>query len=266
MPLIEPHIHATSRTAGDLCRMAAAGIVACVEPSSWSGVYRRSPASFEDHWEQIVTCGPRRSQPYGMSHFAMVGLNPKEAGSPIARDVLRAMEPFLDRFAVIGIGEIGLEHMAPEEEDSFRRQLRMAEERRLPVIAQPPAHNREKAVERMLEIIDEEEVSHERIMIDHNSEETLGLVLDTSGCWAGLTVSPLGLSVSRAVEMTARRGHSRVIVNGSADWGCPDALAVPRTAALMGQRGFSAEAIRSVTFTNALSFLSSSGRFAVGED
>lgn len=266
MQLIEPHIHATARTAGDLCRMAAAGIVACVEPSSWPGVYRRSPASFEDHWEQIVTCGPMRARACGMEHFPMVGLNPREAGSPIARDVLKAMEPFLDRFEVVGVGEVGLEFLTPEEENSFRRQLRMAEQRRLPIIVQTPAHNREKAVERTIEIIKEEEVTEERVMIDHNSGETLALVLDKTDCWAGLTVSQLRLSASRAVDLISQRGHSRIIVNGSADWRSPDVLAVPRTAGLMRSRGFAGEAVRSVTYTNASTFLSSSGRFAIGED
>lgn len=267
MRLIEPHIHTASRTTDDLRRMSAAGIVACVEPSSWSGVYKRSPASFEDYWEQIVTREPRRAALYGIRHFAMVGLNAREAGSPIARDVLKAMEPFLDRPTVIGIGEIGLDLMTPEEEDAFRRQLRMAEELQLPVMAHSPSHNRRKALERMISIIKEEGVTEERIAIDGNSCETMGLTLGKTACWAGITVHGAGgFSAGRAVDMIERHGHGRVMVNGAADWGSSDPLAVPKVAMLMRQRGFPEEVVHSVTFANPSRFLSSSGRFAVEED
>lgn len=267
MRLIEPHIHTVSRTTDDLYRMAVAGIVACVEPSFFSGVYRRSPASFEDYWEQVVAHEPRRASQYGISHFAMVGLNPKEAGSPIARDVLKAMEPFLDRPTVIGIGEIGLDMITPEEEDAFRRQLCMAEERRLPVIVQPPHHNRKKGIERIISIIEDEGVTQERIVIDHNTEETIGLTLDETNCWAGLTVYYVTrLSAEQAVNMMERYGTGRLIVSGSADWGYSDPLAVPKVAMLMRQRGFPEETVAGVTFGNPSRFLSSSGRFDVEED
>lgn len=267
MRLIEPHIHTVSRTTDDLYRMALAGIVAVVEPSFWSGVYRRSPESFEDYWEQVVTHEPRRAGKYGISHFAMVGLNPKEAGSPIARDVLKAMEPFLDRPAVIGIGEIGLDLMTPEEEDAFRRQLRMAEERRLPVIVHSPQQNKRKGIERIISIMEDEEVTQARIAIDHNTKDTIGLTLDNTDCWAGLTVHhSTRVSPERAVDIIEQYGTERVIVSGAADWGYSDPLAVPKVAMLMRQRGIEEEAVRSLTFDNPSRFLSSSGRFDIEED
>lgn len=267
MRLIEPHIHTVSRTTDDLYRMAMAGIVACVEPSFWSGIYRRSPESFQDYWEQVVTLEPKRAAPYGIRHFAMVGLNPREAGSPIALDVLKTMEPFLDRPSVIGIGEVGLDLATPEEEDAFRRQLRMAEERRLPVMVRCPGQNRKNCLERMISIIEDEQVTQERIVIDHAAGQTAALTLEKTGCWAGLTVhDPAKLSAHQAVDIIERYGMERIMVNGSADWSSSDPLAVPKVAMLMRQRGFSKESVRALTFANPSRFLASSGRFDIEED
>lgn len=267
MRLIEPHIHTVSRTTDDLYRMAVAGIVACVEPSFWSGIYRRSPESFEDYWEQVVTHEPKRTAEYGISHFAMVGLNPREAGSPIALDVLKAMEPFLDRPSVIGVGEIGLDLATPEEEDAFRRQLRMAEERRLPVIVHCTGRNRGKCMDAVISIIEDEQVTQERIVIDNATEETAGLTLERTGCWAGLTVhDPARLSANEAVDIIERYGMERIMVNGSADWASSDPLAVPKVAMLMRQRGFPEESVAALAFGNPARFLGSSGRFHIGED
>lgn len=266
MRLIEPHIHTVSRTTDDLYRMAKAGIVACVEPSFWSGIYRRSPESFEDYWEQVITVEPKRAAAYGLRHFAMVGLNPREAGSPIALDVLKAMEPFLDRPSVIGIGEVGLDLATPEEEDAFRRQLRMAEERRLPVMVRCPGQNRKNTLERVISIIEDEQVTQERIVIDHGAGQTAALTLKRTGCWAGLTVhDPARLSAKSAVDFIERYGMERIMVNGSADWASSDPLAVPKVAMLMRRRGFSEESVRALTFSNPSRFLAGSGRFDVEE-
>lgn len=267
MRLIEPHIHTVSRTTDDLYRMALAGIVACVEPSFWSGVYRRSPESFEDYWEQVVAIEPKRTARYGIRHFAMVGLNPREAGSPIALDVLKAMEPFLDRPSVIGIGEVGLDLATPEEEDALRRQLRMAEERFLPVTVRCTSHNGKKSMERVISIIEDEQVTQERIVIDHCAEEMAARTLEKTGCWAGLTVNgPARLSALEAVGIIERYGMERVMVNGSADWASSDPLAVAKVAMLMLRRGFSGESVRRLTFVNPFRFLASSGKFDIEED
>jgi hypothetical protein len=51
----------------------------------------------------------------------------------------------------------------------------------------------------------------------------------------------------------------RIIVDSACDWGVSDPLAVPRTAALMAERGIDAVAIRQVTYANALGVYGLSG-------
>lgn len=262
MRIIEPHIHTVSRTTDDYQNMALSGIVACVEPSFWSGVNRSSASSFNDYWEQVITHEPKRAAQYGIRHYAMVGINPKEAAGPVAMEALKAMEGFLDRPEVIGVGEIGLDMIRPEEEEPFRMQLRMAEERNMPVIIHTPHHNKKKGVERIIEILKEERVTEERIVMDHNTEETIELTHDKTGCWAGMTVYYVTkLSAERAVDMIERYGSGRIIVNGSADWGYSDPLAVPKVVVLMRKRGLPERDIEKIAFGNSYAFLKNSQRF-----
>lgn len=203
-----------------------------------------------------------RAAEHGIRHYVMLGLNPKEARSPIAGAVVDALERWLNRRPVVGIGEIGLDLITPGEEAIFRRQLRMAEERRMPVIVHTPHHNKRKGLERILAILDEEKAARERIVLDHNTEETIETAL-ASGCWAGLTVYyTTKLSAERAVNILTRYGTDRMMVNGSADWGYSDPLAVPKVAALMRKGGLFPESeIEKVVFGNPQAFLGQSPHF-----
>lgn len=262
MRIIEPHIHTVSRTTDDYHNMSASGIVACVEPSFWAGIDKRAVASFEDYWEQMISHETRRALEYGIRHYVMIGLNPKEARSPIARHVIGAMEGYLERERVVGVGEIGLDLITKEEEEAFRLQLRMAEERSMPVVVHSPHHDKKKGIERIISIIKEEGVNEERIVIDHNTEETIELALSTN-CWAGMTVYYVTkLSAGRAVDMLVRYGTRKMIVNGSADWGYSDPLAVPKVCELMRKSGLFPESdIEKIAFRNPYEFFSHSPRF-----
>lgn len=262
MRIIEPHIHNVCRTTDDYYNMAVAGVVACVEPSFWSGMDRRSVSSFEDYWEHMITFETNRARQYGLKHYVMISLNPKEARNDLANDVVDAMEKYLDRPNVVGIGEIGLDLITDKEEEIFRRQLRMGNDRRMPIIIHSPHHNKKKGIERIIAILEEEGVDQERIVIDHNTEETIELSLRTR-CWVGMTVYYVTkLSAERAVAMMSRYGTDRMIVNGSADWGYSDPLAVPKVAMLMRKSGdFSEEQVKKVVFDNPYCLLKHSPGF-----
>ncbi|MEW6427116.1 MAG: TatD family hydrolase [Thermodesulfobacteriota bacterium] len=263
MRLIEPHIHTTVRTTDDYYNMAVAGIVACVEPSFWSGLDRRSVACFEDYWEHMLSVETERARKYGIKHYTMLSLNPKEARNDMADAVVDAMEKFLSHPNVVGIGEIGLDLITAKEEEIFRRQLRLGNDRKMPICIHSPHQNKKKGIERIIEIIKEEKVDEERIVIDHNTEETIELTLHNTRCFAGMTVYYVTkLSAERAVAIIGRYGAERMIVNGSADWGYSDPLAVPKVAMLMRKCGdFSEETIHKVVFGNPFSFLSHSPNF-----
>ncbi|MDH3592742.1 MAG: hydrolase TatD, partial [Planctomycetota bacterium] len=64
----------------------------------------------------------------------------------------------------------------------------------------------------------------------------------------------------RMVEIVKQYGSERIIVDSAADWGISDPLAVPKTAALMRERGISDADIEKVTYANALAAYGQSGQ------
>lgn len=262
MRVIEPHIHTMVRTTDDYFNMAVAGIVACVEPSFWSGLDRSSVSSFEDYWNHMLEVERKRAEKYGIKHYTMLSLNPKEARNDIAHQVVDAMEKYLDHPSVVGIGEIGFDLITKQEEEIFRRQLRLGNDRKMPICIHSPHQNKRAGIEKIIKIIEEEGVEQKRIIIDHNTEETIELSLKTK-CWMGMTVYYVTkLSAERAVGIIGRYGTDRMIVNGSADWGYSDPLAVPKVAMLMRKSGdFSESQIKNVVFDNPYNFLNNSPNF-----
>jgi predicted metal-dependent TIM-barrel fold hydrolase len=262
--MIDPHIHMLSRVTDDYEKMALAGIEAVVEPSFWLGQPRTSVETLIDYWDSIIGYEAQRARQFGIEHFCTISLNPKEANNPAMLKSIDIMEKYLDREGVVGVGEIGFDSITAVEEEAYRRQLLIADRRRMPIIIHTSHLNKYDSVKRIIDIIKAERVEPRRIIVDHNTEETIELCLKTE-VWAGITVYPLTkMSPFRAVNLMRKYGTERIIVNSSADWGVSDALSVPRTAMEMRQAGFSAEAIEQVVFRNPFTFFKQSPKFTYG--
>ena len=258
-PIIEPHIHMIARTTDDYMAMRANGIRVCVEPSFWLGENRRYAGSFFDYFRLSLEFEHTRAARYGIDHWSAIGMNPKEAENrKLADEVIDGMGEYLDHPRCVALGEIGFNNITENEEHALVRQLRMAEERKMPVVLHLPHFNKLKGIKRVLEIIKGEGLTCERIDIDHNVEETIGLALE-SGCYAGMTVYPYSkLSPERVSAMIKEHGHERVIVNGSADWGISDPLSLIKVAAPRLKAGFDEKVIEAITHNTPMTFYSAS--------
>ncbi len=64
----------------------------------------------------------------------------------------------------------------------------------------------------------------------------------------------------RMAEIVRQYGPERIIVDSAADWGISDPLAVPKTAALMKEKGIPEEHIRLTCYQNALTAYGQSGQ------
>ena len=258
-PIIEPHIHMIARTTDDYMAMRANGIRVCVEPSFWLGENRRYAGSFFDYFRLSLEFEHTRAARYGIDHWSAIGMNPKEAENrKLADEVIDGMGEYLDHPRCVALGEIGFNNITENEEHALVRQLRMAEERKMPVVLHLPHFNKLKGIKRVLEIIQGEGLTRERIDIDHNVEETIGLALE-SGCYAGMTVYPYSkLSPERVSAMIKAHGHERVIVNGSADWGISDPLSLIKVVAQLRKDGFEESVIEAITHDTPMAFYSAS--------
>ena len=96
MKVFDPHVHMTSRTTNDYEAMAAAGIVAIVEPAFWLGQPRTNAGSYMDYLSSLVGWERFRAAQFGIRHYCAIGLNAKEANNEaLAEEVLAVDEGVL---------------------------------------------------------------------------------------------------------------------------------------------------------------------------
>ena len=264
MKLFDPHIHMTSRTTDDYEQMAAAGIQAIVEPAFWLGQPRMHAATFEDYFLSLVGWERFRASQFGIWHFCTIALNPKEANNArLAREVIDLMPRYLEKDTVVAVGEIGFDDMTDVEESLFIEQMELAKEHGLPILIHTPHRDKKRGTARSLELISKIGFPEKLALVDHNTEETLPLVLETD-CWAAHSIYPsTKMDEQRMVKLVQQYGTRNIIVNSAADWGVSDSLKVPKTAAAMAEAGIKDDDIEQVLWKNPLEFFAQSGRIDV---
>ncbi len=264
MRILDPHVHMTSRTTDDYEAMAAAGIIAIVEPAFWLGQPRTTVGSFVDYFNSLVGWERFRASQFGIRHFCTIGLNPKESNNQkLAGEVLALMPRFLDKDGVVAVGEIGFDDQTDAEEASLTRQLELAREHDLPVLIHTPHRDKKRGTLRTIDVVRRAGFPEERVLIDHNNEETLPLVLETR-CWAGHTIYPFTkMDEHRMAALVKKFGSDRIIVNSAADWGISDPLKVPKTIAVMREQGIGDDVIQRIVWDNPVAFFGQTGRLDV---
>jgi len=256
----------TSRTTDDYKAMAAAGIRALIEPAFWLGQPRTHVGTFDDYFASLVGWERFRASQFGIKHYCTIALNPKEANNPkIAQGVLELMPRYLEKDGVVAVGEVGFDDQTADEEKYFALQLELAKQFELPVLVHTPHRDKKRGTERSLALIREQRFPEERVLIDHNNEETLPLVLATS-CFAGHSIYPnTKMDEVRMVALVKKYGSDRIVINSAADWGVSDPLKVPKTVAEMKKAGIADRDIEKIAWTNPIAFFGQTGRIDEAE-
>jgi predicted metal-dependent TIM-barrel fold hydrolase len=264
MKMIDPHVHMTSRTTDDYAAMAASGITALVEPAFWLGQPRTTAGSFVDYFNSLLGWERFRASQFGIRHFCTIGLNPKEANNPkLACEVIDLLPRFLAKDGVVAVGELGFDDQTDDEARWFKRQLEIAREFNLPVLVHTPHRDKKQGTIRTLELLRSMKYPEEQVLIDHNNEETLPIVLNT-GCWAGHTIYPkTKMDEERMAAIVQKYGAERIVINSAADWGISDPLKVPKTIEVMRARGVSEQMIEKIVWDNPVAFFAQSGKLDV---
>jgi len=264
--IFDPHVHMTSRTTDDYEAMAAGGIVAIVEPAFWLGQPRTTVGSFIDYFNSLMGWERFRASQFGIRHFCTIGLNPKEANNPkLAAEVLNLLPRYLNKEGVVAIGEIGFDDQTDAEEAIFTKHLELAREFDLPVLIHTPHRDKKRGTVRSIEVVRKAGFPEERVLIDHNNEETLPIVLE-SRCWAGHTIYPnTKMDEQRMAAIVKKYGADRIIVNSAADWGISDPLKVVKTIAVMRQQNIPDATIEQIVWDNPVAFFSQGGRLDVAD-
>jgi predicted metal-dependent TIM-barrel fold hydrolase len=263
MRCIDPHIHMSARTTDDYQAMADAGVVAVIEPAFWVGQPRTSAETYADYLASLIGWERFRASQFGIHHYCAVGLNSKEANNPkLAEAVLDILPLFCAKEGVVAIGEIGYDEQTDAEDRCLRAQIELARELDMLVMVHTPHRDKKRGTLRTMDVCREHGIAPERVVIDHNNEETVAEVLDR-GFWAAFTLYPqTKMGSERMVEVVRRFGSERIFIDSSADWGVSDPLAVPKTARLMLARGIDASDVDRVVYANALAAYGRSGQIA----
>ena len=264
MPFFDPHIHLSSRTTDDIQAMADAGIRAVIEPAFWGGQPRTNVGAFIDYFSLLIGWERFRASQFGISHYCAIGLNSKEANNrALAEEVLELVPRYALKEGVVAIGEIGFDEITADEEYAYRRQVELAALNDMVVMVHSPHRDKKRGVQLSIEIAAELGLPMQKLVIDHNTEETVEDTL-ASGAWAGFTIYPhTKMDSERMAVVVEKYGPERIIVDSSADWGISDPLAVTRTARLMVERGIPADVIEKVTWRNPIDAYGQSGQIDV---
>ena len=266
MKMFDPHIHMTSRTTDDYAAMAGAGISVIIEPSFWVGQPRTQVGSFVDYFNSLVGWERFRASQFGIRHFCTIALNPKEANQPgLAEEVIQLVPRFLQKEGVVAVGEIGFDDQTEMEERVFAQHLEMAKEYNLPALVHTPHRDKKRGTERSLDLVRDVGIDQGMVLIDHNNEETLPMVLD-SGCWAGHSIYPnTKMDEVRMAALVKEYGSERIIINSAADWGVSDPLKVPKTVPKMREAGIAEEEIARIVWDNPVAFFAQSDNMDLDE-
>ena len=256
MRIFDPHCHMYARTTDDYEAMANAGIVRLLEPAFWLGQPRRHAETFFDYFDHLLGFEHDRAAQYGIDQRVAIALNPRESNVDAFREkVIPRLPDFLQHRNCAAVGEIGFDDLTDAEEESIRRQMEIAFEQGKKVLVHSAHRNKLESVKRTIAIIKDMKLDEERILIDHNTEETIGYVKSESACWAGHTVYPkTKLSPERAANIFEEHGLDKMVVHSSCDWGPSDPLSVPKTIREMRRRGFAEPDIAKLVWDNPSAF------------
>ena len=258
---IDPHAHMISRTTDDYEAMAAAGVVAVIEPAFWVGQPRTHVGTYIDYLSAIIGFERFRSGQFGIRHYCTVGLNSKEANNEeLAEAVMEILPRFALKEGVVAIGEIGYDEQTDLEDRYFRAQLELAKELELPVMIHTPHRDKKRGTTRSMDVCEEHGMDPTMIVVDHNNEETVSEVLDR-GYWAAFSIYPsTKMGNARMVDILDQYGADRIMVDSACDWGISEPLGVAKTAKLALERGIPEENVHKVCYANALAAYGQSGQ------
>ena len=216
MMFIDPHAHMISRTTDDYEAMAAAGVVAVIEPAFWIGQPRTNVGSYLDYLSSIVGFERFRASQFGIRHYCTIGLNSKEANNEeLAEGVMALIPRFALKEGVVAIGELGYDEQTALEDKYLRLQIELAKDAELPIMIHTPHRDKKRGTLRTMDVLAEHGFPPQRCVIDHNNEETVQAVLDR-GYFAAFSIYPqTKMGNERMTEIVRQYGPERIIVDSA---------------------------------------------------
>lgn len=253
MRFIDAHTHTYLRGPEDLELMAISGIegviVCSFLPFNPSGFY-----TMRDLFKWLIEVESFRLSQYGISARIAIGIHPKFLPESELKPILDYILTLFDNEKASALGEVGLEIGSREEEEVLVQQIRIANEYLVPMIMHTPRNNKSKILDKLLSIMDSENVDPSRVIIDHLTPDLVERV-KSIGAMAGLTVQPGKLTPKDVYEVITKFGPEGIVVNSDIGANPSDPLSLPKTAHYLDRNGVSGGDIQKITFSNIRSLI-----------
>ncbi len=248
LEILDSHTHANTMPNSAIELMNVAGIEKLVLCSFVP--VARNAETLCDHFEELCTFQKDRLDKYGIESYAFVGIHPLCIPENWRR-ALEFMEDYLSDGRAVGIGEVGLHNSWEKEEEVLLSQFELAKEYDTPVIVHTPPFERVRAVEKTLKLAEKAGVDFGKLVIDHTSVDTVGIVNDSNAV-PGLSVKPGILS---AEDLIANLDDFEVgLLNSDcANVTNTDPLAVPKAVSFMLREGVERSIVEKMCWKNARS-------------
>ena len=245
----DAHLHADGLSNEDLKSMALFGLKAALVPAR--DAVCDSVKDYLAHFEGLIHLQAHRLKKLAIRPYAALGLHPARIPWHGLEEILSAIPRLAVAGRLVAIGEIGLEKGGAREEQVFERQLALARELNLPVIAYTPERDKPRLTRRLLAILRSSGVAPEMALVSHANSQTLKTIREC-GFRAGLSVNPRRLTAEEAAALVRSFGSEGLLICSDAGDGASDILALPHTASVLEVQGLSPVIVRRVMGENAL--------------
>jgi len=215
-----------------------------------------SAAAVRQGWEAGAAAA-RRLRGAGLAAVAAAGLGPRAIPLRGLEALLADLPHALDWPEVGALGVVGLEAGGELEERVLLRQLELARELRLPLVAAASGRGREKLTRRLLALLRESELEPGRALVLGADALTVKAIR-ACGHLAVLPLSGGGARrdpIDAAVALVRALGAEGIALGSDAGLAGGDLLALPRAADRLARSGLSAPVVRRVCGGNARAFL-----------
>jgi uncharacterized protein len=209
MELFDSHTHLQFRGRTEFAELAKCGYSRAVT-CSFFPLRPRTPDSALDNFDLILKRYTGKRE--GIYIYAALGVHPRSIPQKDYQKVIAMLPEYLEKENVVAIGEIGLEAGDSLECEVFQTQLEVAKDTKSKVIIHTPRKNKEYLLAQELEIIESVGVNPNRVIIDHNTVDTVSRVLD-GGFFAGLTVSKGKLEPQELIQIAKKHNQKKLVVN-----------------------------------------------------
>jgi hypothetical protein len=243
-------LHARSLRPRDLADLAFFGVEGGLVPSD-DAVPASTGAAVRRGWDEVCLA-VRRLRRVGLAAWGALGIHPRRIPLRGLEALLVVLPAALGRPEIAALGAVGLDAGGELEERVLARQLELARELRLPVVASTPWRWKERVTRRLLALLREAELDPARVLVTGADRRTVRAIR-ACGHHAGLSLSGEGLEL--AVALVAALGPEGLVLGTDAGLAGGDLRALARAADRLGRAGLSEAVVRRVCGGNALAFL-----------